>query len=278
LVFIPNSIITLTTDFGLRDPFVGIMKGVILSVNPSARVVDVTHGVPAHDVLAGAIVLQSSYSYFPKGTIHVAVVDPGVGTSRRPLLAVSDNYAFVGPDNGLLAHAFDSEQHVKVFHLAEPEYFFAPLSQTFHGRDIFAPVAAWLSHGRLPKSFGAVIDDWIQLDWPAPRRVGESLFGTVLRVDRFGNLITNISPDDLACPTSTPQAIEIDIRGRTIRQLCRSYAEAASDEPFAIVGSAGLLEIAVRQASAAALLGAGPREEFEVRFLSVSVDRPDDPA
>lgn len=272
MTFIPNSIITLTTDFGLGDPFAGIMKGVILSVNPSARVVDITHGVAAHDILAGAIVFQSSYSYFPKGTIHVAVVDPGVGTSRRPLLVVSDDYAFVGPDNGLLAHAIDSEQNVKVFHLTEPEYFFSPLSRTFHGRDIFAPVAAWLSRGKLPKSFGAVIDDWIRLDWPAPRRTGESLFGIVLRVDRFGNLITNISPEDLACPTNTPQAIEIDIKGRTIRQLYRSYSDAASDEPFAIIGSAGLLEISVRQSSAALLLGAGPREEFEVRFLPVAVD------
>ena len=173
----------------------------------------------------------------------------------------------MGPDNGLLARAIDSEQNVRVFHLTEPDYFLKPVSQTFHGRDIFAPVAAWLSRGKLPESFGAVIDDWIRLDWPAPRRVGKSLFGTVLRVDRFGNLITNISPEDLACPTNTPQAIEIDIGGRTIRQICRSYAEAASDEPFAIIGSAGLLEISVRQASAAALLGVGPREEFEVRFF-----------
>jgi len=243
------------------------MKGVILSVNPNARIVDITHGVPAHDILAGAIALQSSYSYFPKGTIHLAVVDPGVGSGRRPLLAISDDYAFVGPDNGLLAHAINSEQNVRVFHLTEPEYFFKPLSQTFHGRDIFAPVAAWLSRGRLPESFGPLIDDWIRLDWPAPRRVGESLFGTVLRVDRFGNLITNISPEDLGCPTSAPQAIEIHIRGRTIRQVCGSYAEASGDQPFAIIGSTGLLEISVWQASAAALLGAGPLEEFEVRFF-----------
>jgi len=243
------------------------MKGVILSVNPNARIVDITHGVPSHDILAGAMALQSSCSYFPKGTIHLAVVDPGVGSSRRPLLAISDDYAFVGPDNGLLAHAISSEQNVRVLHLTEPEYFFKPLSQTFHGRDIFAPVAAWLSRGKLRKSFGAVIDDWIRLDWPAPRRVGKSLFGTVLRVDRFGNLITNISAGDLACPTSTPLEIEIDIRGRTIRQLCRAYAEAVSAEPFAIIGSAGLLEISVRQGSAAALLGARPREEFEVCFF-----------
>ena len=267
MAFVPNSIITLTTDFGLGDPFAGIMKGVILSVNPKARIVDITHGVPAHDILAGAIALQSSCSYFPKGTIHVAVVDPGVGSSRRPLLAISDDYAFVGPDNGLLAHAIGSEQNVRVFHITEPDHFLKPVSQTFHGRDIFAPVAAWLSRGMQPESFGTVIDDWIPLDWPTPRRVGKSLVGTVLRVDRFGNLVTNILAGDWVCPTSTPQEIEIEIRGRTIRQLCRSYSEAASDEPFAIIGSAGLLEIAVREASAAALLGVGPHEEFEVRFF-----------
>ena len=267
MAFVPNSIITLTTDFGLGDPFAGIMKGVILSVNPKARIVDITHGIPSHDIFAGAMALQSSSSYFPKGTIHLAVVDPGVGSSRRPLLAISDDYAFVGPDNGLLAHAIGSEQGVRVFHITEPDHFLKPVSQTFHGRDIFAPVAAWLSRGMLPESFGTEINDWIQLDWPTPLRVGKSLFGTVLRVDRFGNLVTNISTEDLVCPTSTPQEIEIDIRGRTIRELCRSYAEAACDEPFAIIGSAGLLEIAVREASAAALLGAGPREEFEMRFF-----------
>jgi S-adenosylmethionine hydrolase len=242
------------------------MKGVILSVNPNARIIDITHGVPAHEVLAGAITLQSSYSYFPKGTIHLAVVDPGVGSSRRPLLAISDDYAFVGPDNGLLARAIDSQQNVTVFHLTEPDYFFKPVGQTFHGRDVFAPVAGWLSRGKLPESFGPVIDDWLRLDWPAPRRVGKSLFGTVLRVDRFGNLVTNISPEDLVCPTSTPQAIEIDIGGKTLRQLCRSYAEAAGAEPFGIIGSAGLLEISAKQASAAALLSVGPLEEFEIRF------------
>ena len=242
------------------------MKGVILKVNPDARIVDITHGVPAQNILAGAIALQSSYSYFPKGTIHLAVVDPGVGSNRRPLLAISDDYAFVGPDNGLLARVIGSGQNVKVFHLTEPKYFLKPVSQTFHGRDVFAPVAAWLSLGKLPESFGPVIDDWIRLDWPAPRRVGKSLVGTVLRVDRFGNLITNISAEDFASPTTTSQAIEIDIRGKTIRHLCSSYAEAVSDEPFAIIGSAGLLEISVKQASAAALLGVDPLEEFEIRF------------
>jgi S-adenosyl-L-methionine hydrolase (adenosine-forming) len=266
LAFIPNSIVTLTTDFGQDDPFAGAMKGVILSVNPNARIVDITHGVPAHDVLAGALALHASCSYFPKGTIHLAVVDPGVGSQRRPLLAISDDHAFVGPDNGLLARTMELQQNLRVFHLTEESYFHKPVSQTFHGRDIFAPAAAWLSLGTPPESFGSVIDDWIRLDWPAPRQVGRSLFGTVLRVDQFGNLITNVAAEDLVSPTMTPQAIKIIVRGRTIQTFCRSYAEAASAEPFGIIGSAGLLEISVKQASASALLGVGALEVFEIRF------------
>src|ERR1051325_11427863 len=135
------------------------MKGVILSVNPNARIVDITHGVPSHDILAGAMILQSSYSCFPNGTIHLTVVDPGVGGSRRPMLAISDDYAFGGPDNGLMARSMDSQRNLKVFHLTQADYFVKPVSQTFHGRDIFAPVAAWLSLKKPPESFGPSIDD-----------------------------------------------------------------------------------------------------------------------
>lgn len=243
------------------------MKGVILSVNSNARIVDITHGVPAHDILAGAMTLQSSCSYFPKGTIHVAVVDPGVGSSRRPLLAVSDHYAFVGPDNGLLSPLIESQKRVQVFHLTEEAFFLKPVSQTFHGRDIFAPVAAWLSRGKDPESFGKPIEDWIWLHWPGPQRVGKSLRGTVLRIDHFGNLITNISLQDLSSRESKCDALEILIGKHVIHRVCTSYAEVKAGEPFAIMGSAGLLEISVRQASAAALLGVGPQQEFEVRFL-----------
>jgi len=266
LAFVPNSIITLTTDFGQDDPFAGIMKGVILSVNPNARIVDITHGVPAHDILAGAMALQSSCSYFPKGTIHLAVVDPGVGSSRRPVLAVSDHHAFVGPDNGLLSPLIQSQKGVQVFHLTEEVFFLKPVSQTFHGRDIFAPVAAWLSRGKDPESFGKPIEDWIWLHWPGPHRSGKGLKGTVLRIDHFGNLITNISLHDLSSRWATRDAIEIQIGEHTIHRVCTSYAEAKGGEPFAIMGSAGLLEISVKQASAAALLSVGPLEEFEIRF------------
>jgi len=263
LALVSNSIITLTTDFGLDDPFVGIMKGVILSVNPVAKIVDITHGVPAHDILAGALMLRSGYAYFPPGTIHLAVVDPGVGSQRRPLLVVGEQYAFVGPDNGLFSPIIQSDTELKVFHLVEEKYFLKPVSKTFHGRDIFAPVAASLSCGTPPELFGPLVDDWIRLDWPSPRSTGRGrLRGTVLHVDRFGNLITNISLTDL--PWATP--VEISIGNRKIERVCESYAEAEDGELFAILGSAGLLEISIKQGSAARLLGVGSRHELEVRF------------
>jgi len=266
LTFVPNSIITLTTDFGLNDPFVGIMKGVILSVNPDARIVDITHGIPPQNILAGAMALQTSCSYFPKGTIHLAVVDPGVGSNRRALLAVSDEYAFVGPDNGLLSPLIQSQKGVQVFHLTEEAFFLKPVSQTFHGRDIFAPVAAWLSSGKEPGSFGKPIGDWVWLRWPGPQPNSKGLRGTVLRIDRFGNLITNVANQDLPKSGTARDAMEILIGRHRIHRVCRSYAEAEGGEPFAIFGSAGLLEISVKQASAAEMLGVAPFDEFEVRF------------
>jgi len=266
LTFVPNSIITLTTDFGLDDPFIGIMKGVILSVNPDARIVDITHGVPPQNILAGSMALQSSCSYFPKGTIHIAVVDPGVGSNRRPLLAVGDRYAFVGPDNGLLSPSIQSQKDVRVFHLTESLFFLKPVSQTFHGRDVFAPVAAWLSRGKAPEAFGQLIEDWVWLHWPGPTRSAEGLEGTVLRVDHFGNLITNISAADLAYLSTSPSTLEIRIGKHTVHRFCASYAEANAGEPFGIMGSADLLEISVKQRSAAALLGVSPGEKFELRF------------
>ncbi|MCI0422413.1 MAG: SAM-dependent chlorinase/fluorinase [Acidobacteria bacterium] len=265
MAFVPNSIITLTTDFGLDDPFAGIMKGVILSVNPEAKIVDITHGVPAQDILAGSLMLQSSCAYFPKGTIHVAVVDPGVGSGRRPLLALGGDYAFVGPDNGLLARVIESQQHVRVFHLTEQAYCLKPVSRTFHGRDIFAPVAAWLARGISPELFGPLVDDWIRLDWPSPRPIGPGrLQGTVLHIDRFGNLMTNISQEHLS---EARAGFEIVLGNSKINRLCWSYAEAADGEPFAILGSAGLLEISVKRASAAEQLGVRRLQEFEVRFF-----------
>jgi S-adenosylmethionine hydrolase len=235
-------------------------------VNPDARIVDITHGVPPQNILAGSLALQSSYPYFPKGTIHVAVVDPGVGSSRRPLLAVGDHSAFVGPDNGLLSPLIQLQREVRVFHLTKDSFFFKPVSQTFHGRDVFAPVAAWLSRGTAPEAFGEPVEDWVWLRWPGPTRSANGLQGTVLRVDHFGNLITNISAQDLSSRGARSGAVEILIGNHKIRRVCTSYAEANPGEPFAITGSTGLLEISVKQGSAAALLGIAPDQKFELQF------------
>lgn len=260
-----NSTITLTTDFGLEDPYVGTMKGVILSVNPRATVVDLSHGIPSHDVMAGALALRTSYEYFPAQAIHVAVVDPGVGSRRRPILVLTSKCAFVGPDNGLFSFVLLRERPIGVIHLTEERYFRLPLSQTFHGRDIFAPVAAYLSLGTPPKRFGPLIKDFATLAWPAPRRLADgTIRAEVLRVDKFGNLITNISADDLALSEVSESGLVIRLGEHRITRVLRSYAEAAPGEPFAIFGSSGLLEISVNQSSAAHQLGVTARQPLEL--------------
>ena len=263
-------IITLITDFGLEDPFVGVMKGVIYSINPEAAIVDITHGIASHDILEAALAVRSSYGFFPPGTIHVAVVDPGVGTSRRPLLLVTENHCFVGPDNGLFWPVYQSVSNPLALQLTEEEYFLRPVSHTFHGRDIFAPVAAWLSKGVDPRKMGKPVSTPTELNIPGIRKIGSSkLIGTVLRVDKFGNVITNLTAEDLP-PTegaSTPYLIHIG--SRRISQFRRAYAGATPGELFAIWGSSGRLEISVNQASAAILLGAHKGQEFDVEIKSL---------
>jgi S-adenosylmethionine hydrolase len=260
-----NAVISLTTDFGLDDPYVGVMKGVILSVNPEARIVDLSHGIPSQDVLAGALTLLANCDYFPVNTIHVAVVDPGVGSQRRPILAVTEKYAFVGPDNGLFAPVLRRMNPVQIFHLTEESYFRSPVSRTFHGRDIFAPVAAHLSLGTPPERLGSVVEEIVPLEWPAPRQIGEQrLSGEVLRVDKFGNLITNISAEDLAQSGIPLSSIVIRIGNHSVTRMFLSYAEAPPEEPFGIIGSSGLLEISVKRASAARELGITSHQALEL--------------
>jgi S-adenosyl-L-methionine hydrolase (adenosine-forming) len=248
------ALITLTTDFGLRDPFVGIMKGVILSINPDARLVDVTHEVESFDVLEGALTLAQSYRHFPPGTIHVVVVDPGVGSERRPILVSTSDAAFIGPDNGVFTLIYERESAFEVRQIVSEQYFRRPVSQTFHGRDIFAPVAAWLGRGTAADRFGPVITDYVRIDPPRAERAGEGLvLGSVLRVDKFGNLMTSFRPGDLPSAAS----LRLRIHDRLVTRLVTSYAAGSEGEVFAIVGSAGLVEIAVCQASAASMLGAG---------------------
>jgi S-adenosyl-L-methionine hydrolase (adenosine-forming) len=252
-----SRVVTFTTDFGLSDPFVGIMHGVVLNIHPETTIVDISHAVPSYDVLDGAWTIAQAYRFFPPRTVHVVVVDPGVGSRRRPIIVETDDYVFVAPDNGVLSLVEAREPKFSVRHITAERYFLQPVSHTFHGRDIFAPVAGWLSKGVAPAEFGPEVTDHVRLPLPAVERVGDtSLRGVVIKVDKFGNLITNISEQDApALFASVPPAVSILI-GETIVRLRHSYAEGSEGEVFAILGSSGYLEIATRQASAAERLGA----------------------
>ena len=191
-------IVTLLTDFGVADYFVGAMKGAVLAVNPRAQVVDITHEIGAHDIEGAAFTLSAAYETFPAGTVHVAVVDPGVGSARRALVASARGHLFVGPDNGVFGYVCERAKDVRVFHANEPRFFRPSVSATFHGRDVFAPLAGALSLGVEPETLGPEVTDYVRLPFPAPRRVDEAtLEGSIIQVDRFGNCVTNITPDDL---------------------------------------------------------------------------------
>lgn len=248
--------ITLTTDFGLSDHFVAVMKGVILRICPDAEIIDISHEVRPFEVSQGAFLLAQAYPYFPEKTVHVAVVDPGVGTSRRPLLIEAAGQYFIGPDNGVLAMVYASISHTARI-ITNESYFLHPVSQTFHGRDVFAPAAAHIAAGAQPDSFGALIEDHLKLAFDKPQRTAKRVWtGTVLHADRFGNLITNFHAKDF--PELATRKFDMAIGTRRVDWLARSYAEAPPGECFAIVGSSGFLEVAANQASAAHLLGCGP--------------------
>jgi S-adenosylmethionine hydrolase len=242
-------IITLLTDFGLKDPYVASMKGVILTINPQCTLVDITHQVGPHDIKEGAFSLAQTYSNFPKGTIHLAVVDPGVGSPRKPILFVTQNYLFVGPDNGLLTLALKREKLKKVIALSKMEFFLPAVSSTFHGRDVFAPVAAHLSLGIEPKSFGRVIKSWNEISFPEPVLGQQKLIGEIVHIDAFGNLISNIDYKNLL-KLSKGRLPVIKIGKRTMGGLKKGYWEGRKGEPTALIGSGGFLEISVREGNA----------------------------
>jgi S-adenosylmethionine hydrolase len=259
-------VITLLTDFGWSDPFVGMMKGVILGINPDAVLVDLCHGTAPYDPLQAGFLLVTSYRYFPKGTIHVAVVDPGVGGPRRPILAQCDGHLFVGPDNGLFALLEDQGRPLRVRAITAAHYFLHSVSATFHGRDIFAPVAAHLSLGADPAAFGELIDDYVRLSLPRPSRLGAfSIRGEILHVERFGNLVTNVARADLErlAAGSPLTGLVVEAADRTL-SLVDSYSQVRPSEPGAVVGSAGYLEIFVREGDASRVLGLGPGSSVTV--------------
>ncbi len=246
---IPNSgVIALLTDFGTRDHFVGVMKGVILSIHPHARIVDISHEVDAQDIPAAQVLLQHAYSHFPRGTIFTALVDPGVGTERKAICVETDEYYFLAPDNGILGFLSDRGEARRIFALQNDNLYLQPVSSTFHGRDIFAPVAAHLALGLDPLKLGKPVEEILRLPASEPKttRSGE-VVGRVISIDRFGNLVTNIPAD----PIQAADALEVRIGKTRIRGLTTAYGHGKKGTLLAIVGSNDTLEIAVSYGSAA---------------------------
>lgn len=252
-------LLTLTTDFGLSDHYVGSMKGVILGICPRAQVVDITHQVSPYAIAEGAFAIAQAYRSFPPGTVHVVVVDPGVGSARRPVLMEAAGQYFVAPDNGVLAMIFAREKH-RVRLISNQRYFRRPVSQTFHGRDIFAPVAAHVANGVAPSRMGKIIADYVRPPFEKPRQTGARTWtGHILNVDHFGNVITNFHADDF------PAIEQLAIGRAKARRLVRSYTEARAGELVAIAGSSGYLEVSVNQGSAAKKIGCHSGDKCQIK-------------
>ncbi len=255
-------IITLLTDFGDHDWFVASMKGVILSIHPDIGLVDLSHQITSHQIEEAAYVLESCYRYFPKGTVHVAVVDPGVGSARRPLLASSSRYHFLAPDNGLLTRVLKHERRVKIRRLENAVYRLPAEGRTFDGRDVFAPAAAWLAKGKPVSSFGRVIDDPVMLAILEPTWQGKTLVGSIEYVDRFGNLISNITAKHIREFRTTVgrQELAVHVGTWTINELVASYGKGRRETPSALINSFGKLEIFLDRNNAAQRMQIGVGE------------------
>lgn len=260
----PVPTIALVTDFGLADHYVGAMKGAILSVCPQATLVDVAHEIPAHDVAAGAFALEAAYRYFPAGTVFVAVVDPGVGTERRPIALGAGRWLFVGPDNGVLSLVLDAHPQARVHLLANPSLYRRPASPVFHGRDLFGPAAGHLANGLPLGETGPRVEDASRLSLPRSKRTAEAVEGVVVHVDRFGNLVTSVTEAEMDAIAGPARRFEVRVGGRAV-PLVRTYADVPDGSPCALVGSSGRLEVAVNRGRADALPGAGRGRPVIVR-------------
>ncbi len=247
------SVVTLTTDFGTHDWFVGTMKGVISGIAPEATVIDMTHDLSPEDIRGGAFALAASCRFFPKGTVHVVVVDPGVGSRRKAIAAQTASGIFLGPDNGVLSWALAKEKVVALHALENEAYLLQPVSQTFHGRDVFAPAAAHLSRGVPIKRLGPALKDYTSLEWPEPRTRRGGIEGEVVYIDRFGNAITNLNGSLLGGPEWA--SCEVYGKNRWVCPVRTFYQGVPQDDPVALVGSSGFLEVAVNGSSAANVLG-----------------------
>ena len=266
----PPRIITLTTDFGTSDTYIGVMKGVILSINPNAQIVDLTHAIPPQDIHEAAFSIDAAHSYFPKGTIHIIVVDPGVGSDRQAIVSRTERAFFVCPDNGVLSYLLQSVENegrhaIDSVAIQNDAYYLPEVSNTFHGRDIFAPVAAHLSLGVPFDDIGPPVQTLVQLPIPKIDISGDTLIGQIIKIDRFGNLITNISKGAFDAFLSDAVTYEIRAGNVSMNRLNCAYADAEIGEPLAIIGSVALLEIAVNGGNAEKKLGLKRGEAAVIR-------------
>lgn len=271
------SVISLLTDFGLNDNFVGVMKAVILRINPYAKIVDICHKIKAQDILGAAFLLKGSFKYFPSGTVHLVVVDPAVGSRRKKILVKTKDYFFAGPDNGVLSLALKEEPPIKIVEITNDRYFLKPVSDTFHGRDVFAPVSAYVSKGEDIEKFGKPIESFKTLELPPVKVSNHELIGEIIRIDRFGNLISNVDKDTLENFISATKRggsanlfggknkkFKICIKDKTIDKLSYSYAEGSYLKPLALIDSFNFLEIAINSDSAKDYLGVDKGEKITI--------------
>jgi S-adenosyl-L-methionine hydrolase (adenosine-forming) len=255
-----SGLITLLTDFGLQDSYVGVMKGVIFKINPRVEIIDITHFITPHSIEEAAFVLFTAYKYFPQNAVHVAVVDPGVGSERKIVLAKTGGYFFLAPDNGLLTYVLEHEKEKLLINVTNCDYFLSLISSTFHARDIFAPVAAYLSKGVYPEQFGSKLEQIVTLPPLKPKQTLAGWEGRIIHQDRFGNLTTNFKKDLL-----TEKDFSLLVKGREIRHLSRNYVDSLEKELIMLWGSSGYLEIALKNSSAADFLQVGLGELVEIR-------------
>lgn len=263
-------VIAILTDFGDKDFFVPSLKAVIAGISPEARTIDITHKVPSFDIRAASFILFSCYRFFPEGTVFLAVVDPGVGSGRRILLAETRKYFFIAPDNGLLTLPLRQEKIVNLRKVAQSRFWLTAGPTTFEARDRMAPAAAWLTQGLSPQELGPTVQNYKRLKITAPRRVGSEIRGEILYADKFGNLMTNISYSlvPAAGRPGSRKGILLSLGRTPIERFAASYAEVKGGHPFFLVNSQGLIEIAVKECSAAEALGAKPGDPVRLRIKS----------
>jgi len=247
--------ISLLTDFGLDDNFVGVIKAVILKINPGAKIIDISHSVKPQDIFGAAFLLGSAYAYFPRGSVHLVVVDPAVGSKRKGIIVKTKDYFFVAADNGVLTLALQKERPLKIAEIRNSKYFLKPVSSTFHGRDIFAPVAAYLAGGKSIADFGTSLNSYQRLAFPKIKVTADTLTGKVIYIDRFGNLVSNIAKNDFFGFVKKNK-FKIFVRNKTIDRLSGSYSEAHHLKPLALFDSFNFLEVALNSHSAEKLLNA----------------------